>query len=361
MTDARDDHRGDRLTHPTAWVSLPHVAAIARRGLPRPIYAFIAAGAADGLTTRWNREAYERIRLRPRVLRDVSAVSTAVSLFGQQLRTPIILAPTAYHRLLHENGEIATARGAGVAKVPWVVSTSTNTPIEEIAAHASAPLWFQLYMQTDREFTRDLVERVQAAGCSALCLTVDTPVLGARDRQRRSGFTFPDGVLTPHLADVNAGQRRLSDPGRVVVTWRDVEWLRSICRVPLLLKGIVDPRDAEIAIQSGADGVIVSNHGGRNLDTVPPTIEVLPKIVEQVSGRVPVLVDGGVRRGTDALKALAFGARAVLIGRPYCYGLALAGEAGVARIAELLHEELVMALMLVGCAGVAEISHEFIW
>jgi 4-hydroxymandelate oxidase len=346
---------------PTDWVSLPHLEELAREILPRGIYDFIESGAADEHTIRWNRDAFARIRLRPRVLQDVANVDTGVTLLGDRLRSPILLAPTAYHRMLHPDGELATAAGAGAAGIPWVVSTSTNTSIEDIAAATSAPLWFQLYVQSDREFTRDLVQRAQAAGCRALCLTVDTPVLGARDRQRRSGFALPPGMPTPHLHDVNSGRREVADLGRVVVTWSDVEWLRSLCRVPLVLKGILDPRDAARALLAGADALIVSNHGGRNLDTVPATIEALTPIVEEVAGRIPILMDGGVRRGTDILKALALGATAVLIGRPYCYALALAGGPGVTRAVELLEEELVMALMLTGCAKVSEVTRDVLW
>jgi 4-hydroxymandelate oxidase len=346
---------------PADWVSLPHLEELASERLSRHVHEFIASGAADEHTVRWNRDAFARIRLRPRVLQDVAAVNTGVTLLGDRLRSPILLAPTAYHRTLHPDGELATAAGAAAAATLWVVSTSTNTSIEEIAAATSAPLWFQLYVQSDRGFTRELVERAQAAGCRALCLTVDTPVLGARDRQRRSGFAMPPGMPTPHLDDVNSGRREVTDLARVAVTWKDVEWLRSICRVPLVLKGILDPRDAERGVLAGADALIVSNHGGRNLDTVPAAIEALPQVVEAVAGRVPVLVDGGVRRGTDILKALALGARAVLVGRPYCYGLALAGADGVARVVELLEEELVMALMLAGCPDVSGITRDVLW
>jgi len=348
-------------TEPPDWVSLPHLEELARDLLPRGVYDFIESGAADEHTIRWNRDAFARIRLRPRVLQDVATVDTSVTLFGDLLRSPILLAPTAYHGVLHSDAELATAAGAGAARTTWIVSTSTNTSVEDIAAATSAPLWFQLYVQSDREFTRDLVERVQAAGCRALCLTVDTPVLGARDRQRRSGFNLPPGAATPHLYDVSSGRRDVADLARVVVTWRDVEWLRSICRVPLVLKGVLDPRDAALAVQSGADGVIVSNHGGRNLDTVPATIEALAPVVEEVAGRIPVLMDGGVRRGTDVLKAVALGANAVLVGRPYCYGLALAGGAGVARVIELLEEELVMALMLTGCGDISRVTRDVLW
>jgi 4-hydroxymandelate oxidase len=326
---------------------------LARHQMPSMVYEFVASGAADERTLQWNRDAYDRIRLRPRVLQDVASVDLSVTLFGQRLPSPILLAPVAYQRLMHPEGELETARGTPVT---WVVSTSSNTSIEEIARVANAPLWFQLYMQSDREFTRDLVTRVEEAGCKALVLTVDTPTLGARNRQARAGFALPDGMPTPHLFNVN-----VSAPARVVVTWRDVEWLRSIARVPLLLKGILTADDAERAIVAGADGVIVSNHGGRNLDTLPATIEALPHVAERVAGRIPLLVDGGIRRGTDIVKALALGATAVLIGRPYCYGLSVAGAAGVTRVVQLLEQELEMAMMLLGCGRVGDVTRDVLW
>ncbi len=324
-------------------------------------YEFVSSGAADEHTLRWNEESYARIRLRPRVLRDVSVLNTRITLLGEEMSHPILLAPTSYQRVLHPEGELATARGASEATITWVVSSSTNTTIEDIAHVATAPLWFQLYIQSDRDFTREQVERAQAAGCRALCLTVDTPTIGVRDRQTRAKFELPPDVRTPHLFDIGSRKQRILDPRRVVVTWKDVEWLRSITRVPLVLKGILDPDDAELAIEAGASAIIVSNHGARNLDTAPATIDALPAVAERVARRIPVLVDGGVRRGTDVLKAIALGASAVLIGRPYCYGLSVAGSDGVRRVVELLRRELEMAMMLCGCDSVMGIDRGVLW
>ncbi len=325
---------------------------LARQRMPSMVFEFVASGAADERTLQWNREAYDRIRLRPRVLQDVASIDLSVTLFGQRLPSPIVLAPVAYQRLMHPEGELETAR----AGVPWIVSTSSNTSIEDIARVATAPLWFQLYVQSDRPFTRELVARVEDAGCKALVLTVDTPTLGARNRQARAGFALPDGMPTPHLFHVD-----VSAPARVVVTWRDVEWLRSIVRVPLLLKGILTADDAERAIAAGAGGVIVSNHGARNLDTLPATIDALPEVAERVAGRIPLLVDGGIRRGTDIVKAIALGATAVLIGRPYCYALNVAGAAGVTRVVQLLEQELEMAMMLLGRARMSDVTRDVLW
>jgi 4-hydroxymandelate oxidase len=352
--------RGCGATDPADILSLPEFEERARECLPLMAYEYLASGAADEITLRWNREAYDRIRLRPRVLRDVSRVDTRVKLLGRELPFPILLAPTAYHRVLHPEGEIATARGAGAAAATWVVSSSTTTTIEEIAAAATAPLWFQLYLQSDRGVTRDLVQRVEQAGCQALCLTVDQPVLGARNRQTRARFSLPPGVTAPYRLDIAQGQK-VMDPRRVVVTWKDVEWLRTVTRVPLLLKGILDADDADHAIGIGADGVIVSNHGARILDTAPATIDALPQVAQRLRGRAPVLVDGGVRRGTDVLKAIARGAAAVLIGRPYCYGLSVAGARGVQRTVEILHTELEMALQLTGRRSLAELDGTVLW
>lgn len=346
---------------PREILSIPELEEHARARMPHMAYEFVASGAADEHTLRWNREAYDRLLLRPRVLRDLSGLDASVTILGQQLPFPVLLAPVAYHGVLHPEGELATARGAGAAGATWIVSTNTNTGIEDIAREATAPLWFQLYVQSDRAFTEDLVRRAEGAGCQALVLTVDTPTIGARNRQTRAGFRLPSGIATPHLYDVNSGHRQIMSPSRTAATWKDVDWLRSIAHVPLLLKGILDADDAELSLESRVDGIIVSNHGGRNLDTAPATLDALPDVVERVQGRVPVIVDGGIRRGTDVIKALALGATAVGIGRPYCYGLAVAGAAGVERVINILRQELEMAMTLLGVASLAEIDRSILW
>ena len=324
-------------------------------------YEYVASGAGDEHTMHWNREAYDRVMLRPRILQDAGPVDTSISLFGRSMPFPILLAPTAYQKMLHPEGEIETARGAGAAQATWIVSSATNVSIEDISRASAAPLWFQLYVQSDRDFTRDLVRRAEDAGCEALCVTVDTPVLGARNRQARAGFELPPGVTTPHLYDIGTRGRTVMSSLRVAVTWKDLEWLRSVARVPLLLKGILSADDAERAIEIGAHGIIVSNHGGRNLDTTPATLRALPEVVDMVAARVPILVDGGIQRGTDVLKAIALGATAVLVGRPYCYALAVAGAAGVQRVIEILRTELEMAMMLVGRPVLRDIDQSVIW
>ena len=306
-------------------VCLADFEPVAKQRISAMAYEYIAGGAGDELTLRANRDAYDIIRLRTRVLVDVSRLDTSITLLGEKHACPILLAPTAYHQLAHPEGELATARGADTAGVTMILSSFSTTPVEDVARTAPARLWFQLYTQKDRGFTKDLMQRAEAAGCRALCVTVDTPVLGARNRETRVGFTLPKGMERVHLKTmgvVAGGAHRprereiyseVLDP---TLTWKDIEWLVSVARTPVLLKGILSADDADHAAKSGAAGIVVSNHGARNLDTVPATIEALPEIADRLGGRMPILVDGGIRRGTDVLKALALGASAVLIGRP---------------------------------------------
>jgi len=344
-----------------AVLSLDEFEQIARERLSHMAYEFVSAGAADEVTLRWNRESFERIRLRPRVLQDVSTIDTTVTLFGETYKHPILLAPVAYQKLFHAAGEVEAARGAGAARAIYVVSTACTCTIEEIAAAATSPLWLQLYLQNDRDVTRDLVARAEAAGIRALCLTVDTPVLGTRNRQQRAGFALPPDITTPHLDMSGRDRLTVVSPKREAITWKDVEWLQTIAHVPLLLKGILTADDAARAIDHGAQGIVVSNHGARNLDTVPATIDALPEIAERTNQRVPLLLDGGIRRGTDVVKAIARGASAVLIGRPYAFALAADGANGVARAVEILREELETAMALLGRSSLAQLDAGVFW
>lgn len=339
-----------------AVINLHDMETLAKSKMSHMAYEYIDSGAADELTAKWNLEAWQKIKLQPRVLVDISKLDTKVNLFGQQLDYPFIIAPSAYHRLIHPLGEIATAKGAGAASTTFVVSSNTTTPIEEIKKVATSPLWFQLYIQDDREFTKNLIDKVIANGCKALCVTVDTPVTGTRDRQLRSKFKLPPGVSAPYLYD--RGMAQVGNTPRVLkpLTWKDVEWLKSISSVPVILKGILNPLDADEAIKSGASGIIVSNHGGRNLDTLPATADVMPRIAEMVDQRVPVLMDGGIRRGTDIVKALSMGANAVLIGRPVCYGLGAGGALGVTKALNILKKEFETAMILCGRPTIASID-----
>jgi len=332
---------------------------------------YVTGAAADEITLRWNREAFERVALLPRVLMDVSKLDTRVTLLHQELPYPILLAPCGFQRAMHPEGEVATARGAGAAKALLVMSSAATTSVEEIAKAATGPLWFQLYVQRDRGFTRELVARAEQAGARALVLTVDTPVIGARNREARSGFCLPPGMELPNLKGSygknNATPHRSLGDGIYsealdpTLTWKDLDWLLGVAKAPVLLKGILAPGDAERAAGAGVAGVIVSNHGGRNLDTAAATLDVLPQVVKRVGEQMPVLVDGGIRRGTDVLKALALGARAVLIGRPYLYGLGVAGAEGVTRVLNILRQEFEMAMALTGRTRIKEIDRSLLW
>jgi 4-hydroxymandelate oxidase len=342
---------------------------LARKRLSQMAYDYIRSGGAGEITMRENRLAFERLALSPRVLMDVSEINTRISLFGAELESPILLAPIAYQRLFHPEGELATARAANATGTAFVISTFTTTAIDQIAQNTRQPIWFQVYAQRDRGFTRDMVERAVAQGCKAICLTVDTPVLGCRYGQIK--FAPPPGIDCPQLhglaetLKLTSRQTRgsgiydlLSNP---TFNWRDLEWLRSFAGVPVLLKGIMTAEDAARAVEAGVDGIIVSNHGGRNLDMLPASIEALPRVVDAVRGRIPVLMDSGIRRGTDILVALALGARAVLIGRPYAYGLAAGGADGVERVIRILREELERAMALTGRRSISEIDSSVLW
>ncbi|MBV9769245.1 MAG: alpha-hydroxy-acid oxidizing protein [Bryobacterales bacterium] len=333
-------------------LSLPHFAEMACDCISPAAWARLEGGAADEITLRWNLEAYRHIRLRPRVLVDVSQLDTRVTLFGQELPFPILLSPTGAQGFVHTDGDLGVARGAGAAEAILIISSSASMRVEEVVKAATATVWFQLYIQRDREFTRDLVQRAEAAGCRALCVSVDSPSHGARDREYRFKGQLPDRPLP------NFQSKDYLDP---TVTWKDIDWLQSFAKIPVLLKGIIDPDDADIAVQAGVSGIFVSNHGARNLDTVPATIDALPLVSARVQGRIPILVDGGIRRGTDIVKALALGATAVGIGRPYLHGLGVGGAAGVTRVLQILRREFELAMMLTGRPTIASIDRSVLW
>jgi 4-hydroxymandelate oxidase len=344
-------------------LNLDEVEAQARAVMLPSVYDFVSGAAADELTVRWNREKYREIRLQAKVLRDLSGLDCSTTLLGQRMATPILLAPTSGHKLSHPEGELATARGAGAFGATMVLSSGSNTSIEDVMAVATHPVWFQLYVSKDRGLTRALVERVQAAGVKALCVTVDSPLDGARNRQQHANVQLPPGVTYPHYAGLREASsiQTLDVVKPFNLMWSDIDWLRSFTKVPMLLKGVMNPADAETGLKAGADGIIVSNHGGRCLDTQPATIEALPRVVEAVNGRVPVIVDGGIRRGTDIAKAIALGAAAVQIGRPYVYGLATGGAPGVTHVLKILRQELLMAMSLLGCPTLASIDRSILW
>jgi isopentenyl diphosphate isomerase/L-lactate dehydrogenase-like FMN-dependent dehydrogenase len=332
----------------------------ARERLDPGAYGYYAGGAGDERTLRANVEAFARWEFRPRMLVDVSEVTTETTVLGMPSASPLLIAPTAFHRLADPEGEAATARAAARTGTVMCLSTlSSVSPAELAAAAPDATLWFQLYCSRDRGFTEELVAGVAEAGFKALVLTVDVPVIGRRERDVRAAFALPEGLPVPNLpvelarVDFHAAISSIVDPG---LSWRDLEWLRSISALPLVVKGVLTSEDALLAAEHGAAGVIVSNHGGRQLDGVPATLDVLPEVVEAVGERVEVLVDGGIRRGIDVLKALALGARATLSGRAVLFGLATAGEEGAAHVLQLLRDELELGLKLLGCTSPAEVT-----
>lgn len=341
----------------------------AQAKLPAPVLAYIDGAGADGLTAAANRSAWDQIRLQGRVLADMRNADTGLQLLGLELPHPILLAPVAFHALAHPDAEHATALGAAATGSAMVVSTQAGLPLEDIAARAQGPLWFQLYLQPERQDSLRLIRRAEAAGYRALVVTVDAPINGLRNMEQRAGFQLPQGLRAINLDGCQPPQIR-NEPGRSAAflglldaapRWPDIDWLREQTSLPILLKGITSPEDATRAVQAGVDGLIVSNHGGRALDSLPATAEILPRITAEIAGRIPVLCDGGIRRGTDVLKAIAMGASAVLIGRPQIHALSVAGAAGVAHMLTILRAELEVAMTLTGCRTLADINCNALW
>ena len=352
-------------------MNLAELERLAEQRVPKVFWDYYASGADDELALARNAAAYRELVLHYRVLVDVAKRELATTVLGQKISMPVLVAPTAFQRLAHPEGELAAVAGAGDAGTVYVLSTLSTTRVEDVVAAASGPVWFQLYVYKDRAATQALVQRAEAAGCKALVVTVDAPLLGRRERDVRNQFALPADLPIENLvADGSRGVRKvISESGLAryfstlidpALRWADLAWLRRITRLPILVKGIVRPDDALRAVQEGVAAVIVSNHGGRQLDSAPATIAVLPAIVDAVAGRAEVYVDGGIRRGTDVVKALAFGARAVLLGRPILWGLALDGRAGVAATLGLVRRELDLALALCGTPRVAEIPRDLV-
>lgn len=345
--------------------------APARERIEEGVWAYLNGAAADGLTFAANLNAFRRLRLAPRVLADMKGGHTKIELFGSELAHPVLVAPVALQKLAHPDGEIATAMAASALGGAMVVSAEASTRLEDVAAASPGPLWFQLYIQPDRDFTLALVRRAEDAGCRALVVTVDAPVSGIRNDEQRARFVRPASVEPVNLAGMRTPPPRSAAPGESPVFssplveaapgWPEIAWLLSNTRLPVLLKGILHPDDATRAVEAGVAGIVVSNHGGRVLDTAPATIDALPGIVRAVAGRVPVLMDGGVRRGTDVLKALALGAKAVMVGRPVVHALAAAGAPGVAHLLHMLRAELEAAMVLTGCRTLDDVTSAVIW
>ena len=364
-----------RLTHiPPELATLADHERMARGFLSDQAWAYFSGGAGDEQTAAANLQAWQQWRLLPRVLRPLEGGHTRMELLGRVWPHPIMLAPVAFQRMAHPDGELASALAASAQGAGLVLSTQASVPLEDVAqAIAGDPergaLWFQLYIQQDRAFTLALAQRAEAAGFEALVVTVDAPCSGARDRERRTGFQLPPGVealnlrgrQAPAPLTLRSDQSALFDGLlRASPTWDDIHWLQSHTRLPILLKGILNEDDARQAMRLGVQGLIVSNHGGRTLDTAVATAWALPRIAEAMGGSLPLLVDGGIRRGTDVLKALALGASGVLIGRPYVHALANAGALGVAHVIRLLRDELEIAMALTGCRTTADIRRELL-
>ncbi len=372
--------------------SIADLRRLAKRRLPRAVFDYADGAAEDEVTARRNEAAFEDYELLPRVLRDVSSVDLSTTVLGTPVSMPVMLAPTGMTRLFHHDGETAAARAAHRAGVVYTLSSLSTVSIEDLAAASDGPRWFQIYVWKDRGLVREFFDRCRAAGYDALMLTVDMPVLGQRERDLRNGMTIPpaltlgsalDAALHPSwwwnfltkprigFANVagkgDAGRGDLTalwtyintqfDPS---VTWRDLEWMIGEWNGAFAVKGVLDPEDAARAASLGARGIVVSNHGGRQLDHSPASLDALPAVVEAVAGRAEVILDGGVRRGTDVAKALALGARACAIGRAYLYGIGAGGEQGVDRALELLRAELRRALALLGCASVTALGPEHV-
>jgi 4-hydroxymandelate oxidase len=352
-------------------VNLHDFEAIARERLPAQAFEYYWGGANDEVTLRENRSAFDRIAIRYRVLVDVSTRTHDTTVLGTPISFPALIAPTAMQRMAHPEGEVATARAAERSGTIMVVSTTATTALADVRAAAGGPMWFQLYVYKDRGATRALLERVAEVGYGAVVLTADAPLLGKRERDIRNAFALPPGLVianaqivgeehVPPAPGESGLARHLHAVHDASLTPADIEWVAGVTGLPVLVKGVVRGDDAVRAIDHGARGIVVSNHGGRQLDTAIASIAALPDVVDSVAGRAEVLLDGGVRRGTDVLKAIALGARAVLLGRPIIWGLAAGGEDGVADVLRLLREELDLAMALSGCRTISEITRDLV-
>lgn len=352
-------------------INIADFETLARARMEASLFDFYAGGSEDEVTLRRNRAAFENLLLKPRYLRDVGTRTLVTRVLGQQISFPILLAPTGYQKLVCQEGELAVARAAASCGTIMVASTVSDYSLEDIAREGKGPLWFQLYCYSERRISEWLIRRAEKAGYTALCLTIDVPVLGRRERDLHNRFNLLDlnvrnlSIATEmelpgglQAAEVLPYQAAHFDPR---LTWEDVAWIRSLTSLPLVIKGILTPEDAHLAVEYGAAGIVVSNHGGRQLDGVPASIEVLPEIMAAVGNRVEVLLDGGIRRGTDILKALALGAKAVLLGRPFLWGLAVNGEHGVRQVLEILQTELDTALALVGLCSLQEVDSNILY
>ncbi|NXG74724.1 HAOX2 oxidase, partial [Baryphthengus martii] len=342
-----------------AMVCLSDFEAYAKKYLPKIAWDFFAAGADDCTTRDENILAYKRIRFRPRMLRDVSMMDIRTKLLGTEISFPVGIAPTGFHQLAWPDGEKSTARAAKAMNTCYIASTYSTCTLEEISAAAPGGLrWFQLYIHCNRVVSQQLVQQAEALGFQGLVLTADLPYTGKRRDDVRNGFRLPPHMKLKNLEGAfEVCKMNVLDPS---VTWNDIYWLRSLTDLPIIIKGILTKEDAELAVRHGVQGIIVSNHGGRQLDGAPATIDALVEVVEAVQGRVEVYLDGGIRKGSDILKALALGAKCVFIGRPALWGLAYKGEEGLQDVLRILQDEFRLSMALAGCASVSEIGRHLV-
>jgi 4-hydroxymandelate oxidase len=345
-------------------------AAAARSKLPKDVFDYYEGGALDEVALRENVASWERLKLYYRVLAGVGPRDMSTTVLGQRVSMPILVAPTAFHKLACEQGELATARAAKATGTLFILSSLSNTAMESVFAHAASPRWFQLYIYKDREITLELVKRAEAAGAEAIVLTVDAPGLGTRERDTRNNFRLPDGLTVENLAPLGKGKfPEVKGSGLAAYVranfkqdlgFDDLDWLCGSTRLPVVVKGVIRGDDARRAAEHGAKAVVVSNHGGRQLDTAPATSEALPYVTDAVADRCEIYVDGGIRRGSDVVKAVALGARAVLVGRAILWGLCVAGEQGVVQVLEILKRELDEAMLLCGCTKLSDIDQSLL-
>jgi len=351
---------------PEPLLNVADYARAARGKLLKHVFDYYEGGALDEITVRENTAGWERLKLYYRVLAGVGKRDMTTTVLGQSISMPIVVAPTAFHKLACEAGEIATAKAAKAAGTLFILSSLSNTAMESVFAQAASPRWFQLYIYKDRAITFELVKRAEAAGAEAIVLTVDAPGLGTRERDTRNSFRLPDGLAVENLAPLGKGTfPEVTGSGLAAYVranfkedlgFDDLDWLCGSTRLPVVVKGVCRADDARRAAERGAKAVVVSNHGGRQLDTAPATCEALPQVVEAAGDRCEIYVDGGIRRGSDVLKAIALGARAVLVGRPVLWGLCVAGEQGATNILEMLRRELDEAMLLCGCTKLSDID-----
>ncbi|KAF3325683.1 peroxisomal (S)-2-hydroxy-acid oxidase GLO3-like protein [Carex littledalei] len=341
---------------------------LAKKKLPKMVYDYYSAGAEDQWTLKENREAFSRILFRPRVLVDVTKIDMTTTVLGFKISIPIMIAPSAMQKMAHPDGELATARAAASAGTIMTLSSLATCSVEEVNATGPGIRFFQLYVYKDRNIVRQLVRRAEKAGYKAIALTVDTPRLGRREVDIKNKFTLPPNLTLKNFENLDLGKMdKANDSGLAAyaasqvdqsLSWKDVKWLQTITSLPILCKGIMTAEDTRMAIEYGAAGIIVSNHGARQLDYTPATITCLEEVVKEANGRVPVFLDGGVRRGTDVFKAIALGASGIFIGRPVLYGLAVDGEAGIKNVLKMLRNELEMTMALSGCTSLEDITRD---